>query len=298
MNQKIEQLKEKLADTHGEERVGLLNNIAYEYYPSQPEKTESYAREALALALELKFTRGIIESYQRLGISFAARGDYKQAYDYLTRSLDEYIHTGDEAGIAATCSNLGGILWRQREYAESMQYYQIALEIYEKLGNLHGVANSYNGIALYYDHRGDSALALKYLLKSLSIREITDDKKSLIVANINVGNFYFYQKEYEKALCYYLSAEVMSEELAELNQNVVSCNNVAAVYANLEEDERARKYLAKGIETAQRIGAKSEELMCYQTLKEFHTERCNFAELAQIQNKIDELITEISKPSP
>jgi len=55
--------------TEDEKRVDLLNELSYAYRRSMPEKIDSLAQEALRLAEQLNYTRGIGIAYKNLGIA-------------------------------------------------------------------------------------------------------------------------------------------------------------------------------------------------------------------------------------
>jgi len=79
---------------------------------------------------------------------------------------------GDQAGLAATCHNLGYIVYLRGDYDEAARQYQRSLEIEARLGDQAGLAATYSQVGLLEAERpdGSAAAAVGWHVKALLIR--------------------------------------------------------------------------------------------------------------------------------
>jgi PAS domain S-box-containing protein len=302
----------------GRKKVGVLNDLAYALYRSDPEKAETYGSQALALAEKLGFKKGIAESHGILGTSFWVRGNYDKALECYTESLNICEQTGDRKGVASCYTNIGlihktrsnyeqaleyhlkalkikeeiedkpgtakcynniGIIYDERgDYNHALEYYLAALKIFEEIGDRQGVAFSYNNIGVVYETRGDYDQALAYHLKSLKIKEEIGDKKGIADSYSNIGAFYEERGNYDQALEYCLNALEIFEEIGDKRETADLCNSIGGLHTRLKRYDTALSYLQKGLQIAREIGAKRWEMASCEYLSRLYEAQGDFEE--------------------
>ncbi|MFB6258668.1 MAG: tetratricopeptide repeat protein, partial [Flavobacteriales bacterium] len=89
------------------ERVKLLNELARNFYPVDPDSAEEYAKRAKKLSEKHDHNHGLEESLNLLGISYYVRSDHDKALKYWERLLKHRREREDAKGVADVQNNLG-----------------------------------------------------------------------------------------------------------------------------------------------------------------------------------------------
>jgi signal transduction histidine kinase len=71
---KIADLEKKLNSVTGKAKVDLLNQLSLESFRHEPQKSIDYARQALALSRDLKYSGGEARAYINLGTGYSYKG--------------------------------------------------------------------------------------------------------------------------------------------------------------------------------------------------------------------------------
>ena len=250
---KVKTLLKKLETVSGENKVTTLNDLAFALYNTEPENTEKYAKQALALAKEINSQSGIARSYNVIGVSFHQRGDFKKAMKYYLKSLNIFIEIGDEQKIASAKHNIGSINEKLSNFSLALEYYLQALKIWKKIDDKQHLSATYNNIGIIHEKQGSNDLALEYHLKSLKIKEEIDDKYGASISYVNLGIVYVNQNNYDKALESNSNAVKIKKEIGDTRGLAASYLNFGSIYSELTKDDKALKYLLKALEAFEKI---------------------------------------------
>jgi signal transduction histidine kinase/tetratricopeptide (TPR) repeat protein len=288
-------LQTSLSDTT---RVNTLNALAYAHYTAAPDKTERYAREAIALAQKIGFTRGVAEGYRELGISFNNRARQVEALSAFHQSFTLFTDIKDKQGLGNIMNNFGLAYDRQGNYTQALEAHFKALNYREALMDKRGLAISLNNIGEVYRKKGQQQQAREYLLRALKFAEETDYKLLLSVILYNLGAGYRSEGNTGIALQYlqravpvcqtignkvtltdvywnmgvierdngrFIEAEYLLGQSLALANSIKSHDKSAAALSALAETYRSDGRVAKAIQTAARAlemaqlsGAKAE----------------------------------------
>ncbi|MBN2378486.1 tetratricopeptide repeat protein [candidate division WOR-3 bacterium] len=240
----------------GFQKVDLLIEMAHAHYPSNPEKTENLADQALALAEKLAYENGCAESNRILGIVYALKGTYDKALEHYHQAVEIFEETGNKEGLANSFSNIGIVYKNRGSYEQALFYQQKALENFKEIGDRNGVAYSYKNIGLLYDKRGSYEQALEYYLQALDIFQQEEDKKGIAVCCASIGVVYKKQTEYDEALEYYRKALEVFSEIGNKQFVAHTYNNIGIVYKNQSSYNQALKYYNKALKIFTEIGDK------------------------------------------
>ena len=260
----------------GIEKVDVLIELAHRHYSSNPQKTEDYASQALALAEKQDYKNGIAESSRIIGITCALKGDYDKALERYHQALEIFEEVGDKEG-SANCSNNIGLVHKNRgDYEKALEYQQKALLNFEEIGDRSGVAYSYKNIGLIHDKRGSYDKALEHYLGALKIFEDDGDKKGIAVCSASIGVVYKKQAEYELALEYYHKALEVFTEIGNKQFMAHTYNNIGIIYKNQSDYDQALEHCNKALNIFEEIGDKRGIANSYGNLGVIHGKRGSY----------------------
>ncbi|MES2397083.1 MAG: tetratricopeptide repeat protein [Bacteroidota bacterium] len=255
-------LKKDNADTN---KVIHSNFLCREYAKIGLYDSAMYVSEnALQLAQQLNFKKGIAKCYNNIGIVYSIKGNYPQAIDNFLKALKINEALKNKNGIAVLLGNIGNIYKTQDDYPKALYYYFKALKMTEELGDKASMANNLANLGVVSKSQGDYPKALNYYFKSLKINEELGNKNGIADILVNLGIVYDYKGEREEALNYYFKALKMNEELGNKRGLAAALSNIGSLYSETGKFKEAEQYLKKAITIGNDIGAldylrKSEE---------------------------------------
>jgi tetratricopeptide (TPR) repeat protein len=95
-NKLIDSLEQRLPQLKGKERRTALADLSWEYNSIDVNKSEAYARELYALALETRDSTEVSEACNFLTVALYRKGDYEQALQYNRRAYRIRKANGDK----------------------------------------------------------------------------------------------------------------------------------------------------------------------------------------------------------
>ncbi len=258
-NAKLDSLV-NLLDQHKSEdtvKVNLLTEIANSSKRNYPEKSRSYAEEALELANRLDFKKGKIKSLNILGMVLRTIGNDSLALEYLQKSLKIGEKIGYMPGIANSLRNIGILYEFRGNYELAMDYYQKSMEIYKKIGDKNRIASSLMDIGLVYGKKGNYPKALDYFHKSLKIKEEIGDKIGIAKVLNNIGAIYYAsQGNIPKTLDFFQKSLKIQEEIGDKRGVANALNNIGIIVYEQKNYLKALDYFHKSLKIKEEIGNK------------------------------------------
>jgi len=252
-NQKIDSLKSQLKRTNSEQKINILNQLAFQYRLYSLDSSLMYAKEALVLAQKNKYLKGMGDAYNFMGVSYKRMGEYDKAQEFLEKALHIRKQTNDLEGLAATYSNIGEIYRNHGDYKNALEYSNEALKIDQKNKDLVGISYSLNNIGEIYTFLGNYPKALEYCLQAMKIREQLKDWQALATSQNYVGDIYLYQDNFEQALYYYQKSLKLRLQVNEKKGIGASYHAIGTVYMYQKSYDKAQEFLEKAIELRQQI---------------------------------------------
>jgi tetratricopeptide (TPR) repeat protein len=129
-------------------KVKMLSDLCYEYRFKSADSAIVFGEQALSLARELNYPKGIAQSCNDLAIVYINQASYRKAIKYLNESLKIREQLNDLSGIAALYNKLGIIDQKQGRLKEALEHQIAALKIYQKQKYVKGIGYSLNNIAI------------------------------------------------------------------------------------------------------------------------------------------------------
>lgn len=273
---KIDSLLKLLQNTKQDtKRVNTLNLIGWEYVPDTTH-TLAYATKAYNLAQQIKYPKGIADSYRLQGWMARIKGRHHQAINLFQKSLRLSQKHDYGKGKAAAYNCLGTVYGVQAKYEQAIKCYKKSLEINQQYQLSKQMASGYNNLGNVYFSQGNYTKALECYQKVLAIDEKGNNKAGLAFDYTNLGNVYSVQGKYAKALKYYHMSLAIEQE----NNNkfaIAGCyQNIGAIYQNQGNYPAAIEYFQKALEIEQGIGSKQGLSVTYGNLGEVYTQLTNY----------------------
>jgi signal transduction histidine kinase/DNA-binding response OmpR family regulator len=260
---KIDSLNQVLITTDDEKaRVDILNKIAENYLPINPEIADSVVNQSIAIAEKSSYEQGIMDGFFLSFKINKAAGKTDQALIRLRKVGEMQYKKGNMTAYASSLVNEGNLLMKKQELKNATEVLLKAIEIYKTFEGS-DLSLLYTTLGQINQLQGKYTDALAYHDRSLSINLEKKFDKGISANYVNIGNVYSDQQNFLKATEYYLKALEIKERMVD-NQGIMKClNNLGVMAMKLSDTKNALIYHQKALEYA--IGNKNEHdiAMCY-----------------------------------
>ena len=251
-------------------KVNLLNEIAYEYWSSDPAKVLDYSRQALRMAQKAGYVAGEARAYQGFGIYYWKTDQHAQAIAHYEKALKLYDGLKDNIGVAKSQNNMGMVYRDQGNDVVALEYYLDALKRVQGQGNARLEANVLNSIGLLYKDRQNFTEAAAYLNQALTKWQQLGMTRNVAGAYSNLGTLSFGQKQYDKTREYNQKALALFEGLKDLNGQIICHNNLGDFLLATSRTEEARKHFEAATALNRSYGNKKWHTSALMGLGEVH----------------------------
>lgn len=250
----IDSLKRELSLVQGEKRVQALNGLCWEYRTFDQNKSIEYGLQALGLAEQLRYKRGMATALNNLGIVYRRRGNYPQALDYHLKALKISEEEKDSADIGKALNRIGLIYQGQGNFAAALEYFQHSREVSEKIRDLGSAGNAMTNIGEIYSRQANYSLALEYLVKSQAIHEANSDLDGVAETGLEIGMVYGKQGNTALALEYFQKALKTYEQIGNRSGVAQTLGAIGNVYVQTSNLKQAEEFTNRSYNYARDIG--------------------------------------------
>lgn len=236
-------------------RVDLLNELAFAYYSSDPDKGLEYSREALALATILNNLSGLAKGFNNKSTNHWAKGEDSLALVAGERALEIHREAGNKLGAAKALNNLALNYYSLSDLRKALEYHYAALSLFRELDHSTGIAHSYSNAGVVYLSLSDYPKALEYFLNAARFAKDNDE---VLRANIslNIGLVYKNMKEYKKARQYANDALAIYSRLDQRQGQANALGNLGTLYSEQGYSREALDHYTHSLELNTSIGNK------------------------------------------
>jgi serine phosphatase RsbU (regulator of sigma subunit) len=275
--QEIDSLKNLLPllerDTN---QVIVLNLLSEKLYKSQPDTALLYSEQALKLAEQLDYKRGVGKAYHNIGVVYYRNARYTESINYYVMAVKVLEEINDKNTLQKTYNNIGNVFFQQLNFDKAEEYYLASLRIKQENGDFLGMARSYNNLGSVSQNKKAYDKALDYYNSALTIMENLKDNEGKSQCLNNIGMIYIWKNEHKKAL------EILNEALAikeELNDKIGianTLNNIADIFYQMKEYGPAIEILNKSIALAKEMNAREVYKSAYEKLSQANSALGNY----------------------
>ncbi len=243
---------EKKIHTHtakGEVLVDLLNDLSYAYRRSRSTKIDSFATEALRLAQEIEYQRGIAIAYKNMAIANARkRGNRDTSILYLQRCYDLAVEAKDYATQAACLNNLAHGLRGQFRYVASVQKFRQALEIHTKHLPLDRLRILIIGnLGKTYANAGDYENARLYLKDCLTLSEEQNQPALTVMYMEDLAMIQYELGDTTEAIQLLEEYIPIAKSIGDHSTFIQSSYSLTSILIENQQYEKAKKYTQKAL---------------------------------------------------
>lgn len=236
----------------GIEKINLLNTVAMFFYENEDmDSAFFYSSEELKLAINEKYSKGIMNAYYTLGLVYKGKDEYIKSNYNLEKALQVSMDTKDDEISAKIYNGIAEILINKGEFILALENCYKSLKISENRNDKKGIANSLKLIGTIYWNQGNYNLALDHNNKALKIFEEIHDKKGIAASLNAIGIIYKIKKEYLLALDYYEKALVIRTEIGDKYGEARTLGNIANVYVIQGDYNKAIGFYSKSLKIKQ-----------------------------------------------
>jgi tetratricopeptide (TPR) repeat protein len=207
--------------------------------------------EALQMATQFNYIKGIGDSYNNQAICRAIKGEYTSALELFIKALRLREQAGDVKGAASTTNNIAGIFLYQKEYDKAIDYSLQSLKlIKEKLNDPVGEGNAYLGLGLIYDHKQDSSKAFYYFNEARDIFYQMNLKGDEGLVWLRIGTLQEHYGLHDRALHSCFKAMDLIDVKEDLFTAVELYQTIGSIYGNIGNEQTASYYFHKSLKIA------------------------------------------------
>ena len=276
-NQKVDSLEALInSGIRDTTMVNRLLEISVILNKDEPDLAQKYANEAIGIAKELNYKKGLAYGYKNLGLPLYFKGELNnELVGYWKESLDIFNEIGDKQGISNLQSNIGSIYQTKGDDPTALSYFLNSVRLAEEIGDSLRIATAYLNIGSVYSNETLTyAQALEAYKKSKKIFDAIGYQEGVGYAAINMAELFLKENNPKSAL------NVLDESIIALRK---SGGNIATslimkgqAHSALGEFGMADSYLKEAITVSTEKDSKIEESKAY-------------IELGNLYNKQDKL---------
>jgi signal transduction histidine kinase/DNA-binding response OmpR family regulator len=266
-------------------KVMRLADISFGYRDILPVQGLHYGAQALKLAKEIGYKKGIARAYNVQAVNYERQANYYESVELGLKALKINEEIGYELGIENNLGNIGNAYDALMNYDRALEYHKKALELAEKIKDTAGIARHHNNMAGVYIEKKDLARADAHYNKALEYKQALGDKVGMVRIIGNIASLYVSQNDYKKALQYFFIARDLTATLNEAHLHTIALLNIGGTYIMAAEDtakeiasrdfkeysrsqllDSAIVYLSAGIPTMNQLGSKDLFMQAYSLL--------------------------------
>ncbi|PUZ20114.1 Signal transduction histidine kinase [Chitinophaga costaii] len=257
-------------------RVNLLNQLARLLVTQDIAGASKYSQEALELATQLHFDKGIIYAMrnQGLGANFKGNLDQQMALTIAAMKIAERMH--DPQLMAVLLNDQGNIYIEENNAAKGLPYLLQSLKLKEQLKDKAEIAKTLNNIGSVYLSEGVADSAMYYLRRSAVIKKAINDRHGLAFTYENIGLSYALLHQYPMALRFQQMAKQYYEETNNKQGLAKAFIELGETSTHLRNFRAASNYFAQADSMNKALKNPKNEMMLYKSRSLLDSARGDF----------------------
>lgn len=248
--------------------IGALLNLGmFNSFLGKPKEAIEKVEEALLLAQEINYPKGIAESYSRLGSLFWTKGDFDNAFDLAYQSLqitEEHQLWEEEAWSRY---GLGHYHMELDDLVPAKDHFIRAYELFQNYKRpTDGIGRSLNGLAILMDKNGDHKQALYYAEQALEIHQKNNAHEVHISRSLNdLGQVHLHLKNFDKAYNYLNQACKIRSQNNSLQAGLITTLMLISQYHQEQKEyDLAIEKVNQAIDLSQKLEAGAKLYKAYE----------------------------------
>lgn len=218
----------------------------------------------------------IADSLYAIGKKSVKTGDFSEALNSVTNSLNIYKDLKDNKSIGKCYNRIATVYYYQGDFAKALSNFNHSLNYYEKAGFENGVSSSINNIGAIYYFLGNYSKALDYYKKAMLFHEKHNNYLSLAATTQNIGNIYLELNDFDNAMKHYQTAKTIYDTIA--NQAAISkvFNSIGEIYLKQDDFKKALNNFESSLSIARSHEEKQIQIEALLNLGRLFREQQNY----------------------
>lgn len=238
-------------------KVDKLYAIAWGCKHTHPEKALSTARQALKIATNINYKRGIADAGHALGMVYWYQGQYSQAAQFYFQAMQIRKELKDSVRLGSSYNNVGNVYFYQKKYKEASHFYQLSKDIRVQFKDSVGIVYSLNKLGDISEAEKDFEKAFNFFQEASSLARLIQNDKSLAFTLENVGDFYLEQQSFIPAFDHFEESYDLCQKINYHLGSIKGLNGMAKALVLMEKNlERSIELSRKAVDLAKKINAK------------------------------------------
>ncbi len=273
-------------------KVNDLLKLSKDNFSEAPEKSITYATEAIKLSEQIQYYKGKALGLKNIGIAYYYQGKDVEALDYWKQSLEVFKQIKDEIGEASILNNIGAIYFNKKDLTNALEYYLQSLKLAEKTKDKLRILTALNNIGgVYFEKQATHDKALTYFLKALPLSEELNDKEAIGTTSVNLGEIYFVRNNDSLALKYFNQSAIAFNNSA---SSPYAYNNLGKVYNRKGDYNTAISYHNKALAIAEKLNGKLDIVQSLMGLAKTYISKKDFNTAISYLKKAESIALEHS----
>src|SRR5690606_25903771 len=218
-------------------RVDILNELGYENWIVDTEKSLEYGKQALLLAEDSGYGLGSAKAKRIIGVAHWAQGDPKKALENLSGAISAYENLGDDTGLANGYLNTGMVYADIHDYDKARKLYEMAISKFTALDLKDRIATAYTKMADILMAQNSRYDAKRFLDNALSIHTQFDFTYGMGEVHNRLGRLFIMEGELEQAEYHIRQSTILGMEVGDVDGhigNLVLFGRLLRLQDNLE----------------------------------------------------------------
>ncbi len=250
----VDSLENLLSGAKPARQIELKNLLALHLLRLNPDKSNLYAREALALAGETNNLTGMVNAKRALGHLTSNEGDYVKALLYYHEAASGAVEAGDYQLASNLYRNAGWASERMGGFEQSIIHNRKALHFAQLANDKNAIGRSHSNLAEAFRQIGGYANAIRHNDSSLHYYALAANSRGTSEVLTNIGNVHFFLASFDTAIHYYERSLKLKLDLGNFGSAAGTINNIAAILYQTRDFERAASYYRQSIALARQHG--------------------------------------------
>ena len=238
------------------DKIDQLNRQAWDVRVSDSTLAFALSKEAVTLAREVAYTKGLAEGLRTFGFSHLRLSRHHEALGYLEEALPLFQSLNDERGQSDVYGYFGAIQRMLGDYAASLNYLFKALTILLRVKDAERESLCQYHIGVTYKYLGNYDQALNHLFQSLSTARAAALNMPESYALNQIGLLYFESSDYDHALEYYEQSLDVRRKLGDKWGEAGSLDNIGFIHFKKGNYDTAKDFCSEALSISKSIGDK------------------------------------------
>ncbi len=257
-NQAILEKEKRLNDfPYDTSRVNLLNKLGEYYCSRNYEKALLYLQEAHTISSEIRYEKGIAESYLWQGRAYYYKDEYDIALDYLGKAGKILSEEKDLKGLAYYHLATGAIRDISGNHLEAIKDYHEVINNGSILGNTFLKSIGLISLGNLHISRNEPQQAIPLLKEGLALKREINDMTGVAIVSAGLGRAYENSGNFDSALFYQNRALFIRDSLGEQRGVASSQLQLGRLFVRMGQYQKAKELLFSSRDNFKAISEKT-----------------------------------------